>query len=48
MYPPNKYDFDPKLMTPRGCFTTYIRLILFISLLFLLVWVMLKYAPLGG
>ena len=48
MYPPNKHDFDPKLMTMRGCFTTCIRLILFIALLLLLLWVMSKYAPLGG
>lgn len=45
--PPNKYDFDPKLMTMRGCFTTYLRIILFISLLLLLVWLLLKYTPVG-
>ena len=45
--PPNKYDFDPKRMTLQGCLTTSLRLILFLSLLLLLLWVVLKYTPVG-
>ena len=40
MMPPNKYDFDLDLMTPRGCLKVFLRAILFLFFLLLLLWIM--------